>query len=156
MSIATIPTLAQAAGKIVLMTRLSESCKEGIQYSPGGENLQAPAPYRSQDHYNMNQVEDAGIRKWSEHVEPFLKRTHDGQGDGVLWINFLSAYAGPGTPWSDNTRPIDVANVVNNHLRGVAEHFGYGARSSRLGILLMDFPDGALIESLISTNFCFA
>ena len=57
---ATVPTLAQAAGQMVLFTRLSETARAGIRYEPGGEKLKdIPAPYASQDNYNMGCVEEA-------------------------------------------------------------------------------------------------
>lgn len=139
---------------MVFFTRLSETARAGIRYEPGGEKLKdIPAPYASQDNYNMGCVEEAGHRKWSQHVHPFLERALATPADGVLYFNFLSAYAGDGKPWNNNATPADVANVNNSILVGFTHEVLGRPGIHRMGVLLMDFPPPELIRLLVDTNF---
>lgn len=139
---------------MVLLTRLADSAKEGIRYEPGNEKLKdTVAPFCSQDHYNMDTPDNASSRKWGEYVQPFLERALKDPTDGILYFNFLSAYAGPGTPWGSNATPADVAGPVTHSLMGFTLAMMHRPGLRRFGILLLDFPPTELIQRLVETNF---
>lgn len=156
----TIPTLDEAKGKIVLMTRYKGGpgipWQSGVPDDAEGAVTEAGNRFYIQDVYGYgfpDGITDAKKRekldkKWSFIESNLARASQSGRQGGVWWINYASA---TGFPVLD---PVDFAY-------GVAGGAGMDARladylkahpKGYYGTVPMDFPDAELIQRLIESN----
>ena len=144
---ATIPSLAEARGRIILLQRFSAvKLPKGIGAAPEdwkdnqGFHIHGAAEIQVQDKYQLHDQQD----KWPE-VLAQLQAAAAGKPD-TLYLNFTSGY---------RPRPIlgipdirEVSNVVNPAVARYFEQTGPG----RYGIIIMDFADASRCARIIATN----
>ncbi|MCS0639663.1 phosphatidylinositol-specific phospholipase C domain-containing protein [Streptomyces sp. LP05-1] len=172
-----VPTLGEVRGKVVLMgyraTRGNIYDGYGIRqpYPAGGSNKEYV-----QDEYEVSTISDiAG--KW-EKVRAHLRRTNGtwdasrpGEKEypyqpGALYINYTSGTGGGAHPYTV-AGGTPTATGVNSFLRqclrgdngrcpefhpGRGDKFGGRTGLDRLGVVMMDFPGGKLIDDIIGRN----
>jgi 1-phosphatidylinositol phosphodiesterase len=148
---ATIPTLDQARGKIVLLRRFGTDptdaapTPEGIDATAWADNTtftiaNASATLRIQDYYQI--TDDPS--KWAA-ITSLL--TEASQGDaGTLYVNNTSAYFELDSGLEDIT---GVSGVINPDL---STYFATNT-SGRFGIVGMDFVDAQKSSLILGTNF---
>jgi len=144
---ATIPTLEEARGKIILLQRFQAAkLPKGIGAAPEdwkdnqGFHIRGAAEIQVQDKYKLAEQQD----KWPE-VLAMLQTAASGKPD-TLYLNFTSGY---------RPRPIlgipdirEISNVVNPAVSHYFEQTGPG----RYGIIIMDFADSSRCAKIIATN----
>ncbi len=143
---ATIPTLDQARGKIVLLRRFAAtSTPKGIDATVWADNTtftiaNGAATLRIQDYYQV--TDDPS--KWSAIQSLFSEAV---QGDaGVLYVNNTSAYEELDSGLEDI--PV-VSDVINPELQS----YFTANTTGRFGIVGMDFVDATKSALILSTNF---
>ena len=142
----TIPTLAQARGKIILLRRFSASgTPKGIPASNWSDNTtftinNTNSQLRIQDYYK---VPDAGS-KWNT-VGTFLAEALNGNLNS-LYLNYTSGYVEGLFGIPDIT---EVSDGVNPQIVSYFSTSGKG----RFGVLAMDFTDAQKASLIIGTNF---
>jgi 1-phosphatidylinositol phosphodiesterase len=139
-----IPTLRQAAGKIVLFRRFSAAAPLGIDASRWPDNrtftLPGPIPLRVQDRYVVPDT----AAKWDD-IRALLDEARSANPQ-TLFVNFTSGYRPSllGIP--------DIPAVSRDiHQRLVAYLVDHP--SARLGIVLLDFASPSLSTAILRTNF---
>ena len=143
---ASVPTLAQARGKIVLLRRFATgAAPKGIDVTNWPDNVtfgidSADAHLRIQDYYEVSD-DDA---KWASITGLFTEAK--AASASVLYLNNTSAYL----PLAGGVEDIlGVSNVINPKL---VTYF-MANRSGRFGIVAMDFADVQKSALIIATNF---
>jgi len=143
---ATIPTLGQARGKIVLIRRFGASgTPKGIAATSWADNTtftisNPDASLRVQDQYV---VPDNNV-KWSN-ITSLLSEANT-LNPAVLYLNFTSGYRPlifsiPSIPSVSNTINPSIVSYFSSHTRG------------RYGIIAMDFADAQKAQLIVDTNF---
>lgn len=139
---ASIPTLAQARGKITLFRRFGASfTPKGIDASnwPDNTTFSSGGRLRVQDWYNVSN----NNTKWN-YILAILNEAFYG-GPGTLYVNFASGvqsiFGIPNIP--------NVSNDINSRL----SNFFNANRSGRFGVVLMDFADAAKCSMIYNTSF---
>jgi len=144
---ATIPSLEDARGKIILLQRFSAAkLPKGIAAAPEDWkdnqdfHIQGAAEIQVQDKYKLANQQD----KWPE-VLAQLQAAALGKPD-TLYLNFTSGY---------RPRPVlgipdirEISNVVNPAVSRYFDQAGPG----RYGIIIMDFADASRCAKIIATN----
>jgi 1-phosphatidylinositol phosphodiesterase len=149
---ATVPTLADARGKIVVLRRFgATSLPTGIDVSSGWADnttftlANGDATLRIQDYYEI--TDDPS--KWTAITSLFDEATQSAADAGtppVLFLNNTSAYL----PLNGGLEDIpSVSNTINPQL---ASYFGT-AKTGRYGIVAMDFVDATKAAGIVRTNF---
>ena len=138
---ATIPSLDQARGKIVLFRRFgAASTPKGINASKWPDNATfAKGELRVQDVYRVGNNDD----KWDA-IESQLNAARDGA-PGQLHVNFSS---GTKSGWFGIPTIPAVADDINPRL---AQFFATNPRG-RFGCIVMDFADSARCAAIYETN----
>jgi hypothetical protein len=152
---ATVPTLGQAKGQIVVFRRYAHvgGTDAGIDATIGWPNdnktsgpTHGPVPMMIQDVYRMR-FADQGDIKWKDHVLDFLNQAMvDPTTSRTWWINFTSA-SGGGLP---KTFAAEVNGLFTDWLE---RQIGAAVEINRLGTVPMDFPSHRMIDALIAANF---
>lgn len=126
----TNPTLGEIRGKVVILRNFDGSLNEkiGLQY-PGNMDIQ--------DQYEGMR---AGSKKAA--VDAQLRATSSGKGNGIIYITYLSFTGNWLTNWQN-------AQDLNPHTFDyIRDH-----EKSNVGIVVSDYPGGALIWRIIAGNF---
>jgi 1-phosphatidylinositol phosphodiesterase len=146
----TIPTLAQARGKIVLLRRFSAATTPtGIDVTAWNSEAQTTftiangdATLQIQDDY---QITDDGS-KWTAITGLFTSALQPDAGADVFFLNNTSAYMELDSGLEDI---LSVSNVINPEL---ASYFT-SASPGRYGVVGMDFVDTTKAWLVLRTNF---
>ncbi|WP_368556140.1 phosphatidylinositol-specific phospholipase C [Enterococcus faecalis] len=124
------PTLGEIRGKVVILRNFNGSLNGniGLQY-PGNMNIQ-------------DKYEDMRSGSKKTAVDEQLKASSSGKGNGIIYINYLSFTGNWLTNWTN-------AQDLNPHT------FDYirDNLKSNVGIVVSDYPGGALIWRIIKCNF---
>jgi len=123
----TIPTLAKARGKIVLLSARTDI--DGIPW----KNL------KIQDEYEVKDVD----KKWQQ-VQSHLENARKGP-KATLYINFASGHGL--VPGGGLRSPRGIADAINPPLFDYLKDF-----EGRTGTVMMDFPNENLIDRIIEKN----
>ena len=139
-----VPTLRQAAGKLVLFRRFSAAGPQGLDASRWPDNRTftitgTTAPVRVQDHYVVPDT----AAKWND-IHALLEEARTGDPE-MLFVNFTSGYRPallgiPDIPAVSNDMHYRLTTYFKNHASG------------RCGIVLLDFADPTLCAAIIRTN----
>jgi 1-phosphatidylinositol phosphodiesterase len=144
----SIPTLAQARGKIVLLRRFGATTSpEGIDATSWADNTSftianGNATLQIQDYYQV--TDDPS--KWTAIKDLFAFALQPDAGAGALFLNNTSAYLQLDSGLEDI---LFVSNVINPELTT----YFTGAAPGRYGIVGMDFVDSAKASLILRTNF---
>jgi 1-phosphatidylinositol phosphodiesterase len=158
----TIPTMAQARGKIILLRRFGSATVKGLDATNWADNTtftinNGNATIAIQDHYNIG---DAGLdcdkfddlaKKWND-ISSFFDAVAS-TGPDVLNINYSSGFTG-------SFYLICTINYINPRLN---KYFGssnaiddnsIGVHASgRFGIIAVDYQNTDLPLAMLNTNF---
>jgi 1-phosphatidylinositol phosphodiesterase len=138
-----VPTLRQAAGKIILFRRFSAPGPNGLDASRWPDNrtftIAGTAPMRVQDHY----IVPDNAAKWTD-ISGLLDEARTGSPE-TLFINFTSGYhpALLGIP--------DIPTVAHDMHDRLAAYFKENP-SGHHGIILLDFASPTLCAAIIRSN----
>jgi 1-phosphatidylinositol phosphodiesterase len=143
---ATVPTLGQVRGKIVLLRRFgATSTPKGIDATNWGDNTtftssNANATLRVQDQY----VVPDNTVKWNN-INTLLTEVST-QSNNTLYINFTSGYKSlifsiPSITTVSNSINPSITSYFTNHTHG------------RYGIIPMDFAESSRSSLILNTNF---
>lgn len=126
-----VPTLAQARGRIVLVSR--HPAIAGIDHDG----------FSVQDEWHVPGPRTWASRKWPAIAE-HLRNARAARGDGLMWSCFTSS-----TGWA--LPPAPAAALAHRHLR---EHFAELAPTAgeRNGVVLVDFAEPELVRMLLERN----
>jgi 1-phosphatidylinositol phosphodiesterase len=145
---ATIPTLGDARGKIVLLRRFGATTLPlGIDASSGWADnttftlANGSATLRIQDYYQI--TDDPS--KWTAITDLFDEATHAPASSDVLFLNNTSAYLELPSGLEDIP---DVSNVIDPE---IASYFT-SAKAGRYGIVAMDFVDATKAALVLGKN----
>jgi 1-phosphatidylinositol phosphodiesterase len=144
----SIPTLAQARGKIVLLRRFgATTLPAGIDATSWADNTSftianGNATLQIQDYYQV--TDDPS--KWTAITNLFAFALQPDAGAGVLFLNNTSAYLQLDSGLEDI---LFVSGVINPQLTT----YFTGAAPGRYGIVGMDFVDSAKASLILRTNF---
>jgi len=148
-----IPTMRQVRGKIILLRRYPGSTL-GIPMADWPDNTAFTSGQVSvQDRYYLGSLRAERIaEKWQAALELIEQARRDK--DNRLYINFLSASGGLITPhqyaWGRKLLWIEQPGLLQYfaaHLNDAASGGG------SFGIIVMDYPSQAMIETLVVSNF---
>jgi 1-phosphatidylinositol phosphodiesterase len=143
---ASIPTLGEVRGKIVLLRRFPASrLPKGIDASSWPDNTtfeikNMGGTLEIQDQYNIPAIVDGAINNKWQAIQNLLDRAKADRSD--TWYLNLSSGA------SLSASPQDVANQINPKLSSYLGSNIY----NKVGTVVMDFPDDNLIDRIISIN----
>ncbi|MDA2809718.1 phosphatidylinositol-specific phospholipase C [Nocardiopsis sp. RSe5-2] len=136
-----VPDLGEVRGKIVILQDFDASKEYGIRWGGSGTDIQ--------DDYRVPTLFDIP-EKW-EKARDHFERTAAGPPE-TLYINHLS---GSGAPWA-NPREVATGGPgfrgVNDYARPYLQDSAAGGTLPRTGVVMMDFPDQALIDAVVAHN----
>ena len=148
-----IPTLAQAKGRIVLMTRCPGG--PGIPWQSGqpdnseADVTEAGNRFHIQDLYDPEAGSSGKLNtKWSVIKANLINAPLKGRQQGIWWINYTSA-----SQFLD-LDPVDFALGARGEAGMNSRLADYLKKHPKgyYGTIPMDFPDDELIQRLIGTN----
>ncbi len=148
---ATVPTLDEVRGKIVLFRRYGNG-SQGIVANPGswGNNATFEIPHpdgslKVQDEFEVPTLFNLGD-KWSK-VENLLKAAKNGNKND-WYINFLSGTSPGAYPINVARNRIGASYPMNPRLYDYLK----SESPARFGTLMMDFTDDTLIRTIVGLN----
>jgi len=148
-----IPTMRQARGKIILLRRYPGSTF-GIPMADWPDNTTfTSGQVRVQDRYYLGSLRAERIAEKWQAVRELIEQARRDK-DNRLYVNFLSASGGLVTPhqyaWGRKLLWIEQPGL----LQYFATHLNDAAFSGgSYGIIVMDYPSQAIIETLVMNNF---
>ena len=141
------PTLGQVRGKIVLFNRIDGAQQLGIDLNGMGDNCTSDVnngvPIHVQDYYNVGKKKNL-YSEWEEIQACFEYAKTAPQGTFV--INFTSCYY----PLIKGL-PLPLIPKSASYIRGYLDEY-YKTATGFQGIVLIDFVDEAIAESIYNLN----
>ena len=134
---ASIPTLDQARGKILLMRRFSGSRGINATYWPDNTTF-SNGFLRVQDYYNIS----SNDTKWDK-VTALLNEADSGF-PGTLYLNYTSGYR--------SIFILPSITTVSNDMNSRVENYFDTRTSGRYGVIVMDFIDEYRSALIYETN----
>ena len=140
---ATIPSLGNVRGKIVLLRRFGTGNTKGIDASNWSDNTtfsinNSNANLRVQDYYNVSGTD----AKWTS-VSNLLNEAAAGNYE-TMYLNFTSGVK--------SFIGIPSITTVSNAINPKVNDFFNANTSGRYGIIIMDFADATKCTRIINTN----
>ncbi|WP_026123216.1 phosphatidylinositol-specific phospholipase C [Nocardiopsis chromatogenes] len=136
-----VPDLGEVRGRIVILQDFDASKEYGIRW--GGPSTDIQDDYRVPTLFDIPE-------KW-EKARDHFERTAAGPPE-TLFINHLS---GSGAPWA-NPREVATGGLgfdgVNDYARPYLQDSAAEGTLPRTGVVMMDFPDQALIDAVVAHN----